>query len=77
MLQVLGVEDAMDAWQSKSRTSGVYSDFFDGAISHDLPHPDGSSFFKHNLHELPDGKLAIGLSLGVDWYVSLHSKLHP
>ena len=67
VLSVPGMEDTFDAWRKPTRFPGVYNDFFDGAISREIHAPDGSPFFQHDLQELPNGDLAIGVTLGADW----------
>ncbi|KAL4078138.1 hypothetical protein V8B97DRAFT_2073137 [Scleroderma yunnanense] len=50
---------------------GTYTDIFDSEICHTkLRGPDGKLFFSNNVNEWhgPNGKLQIGVNLGVDWY---------
>ncbi|GJF00435.1 hypothetical protein PsYK624_167230 [Phanerochaete sordida] len=62
------IENLVDGWRAKPRTSGKYGDHFDGEVCKNLEGPDGSPFFRPDLSELPDGELRIGVTLGVDWF---------
>jgi hypothetical protein len=80
VLKIPGIEALLDNWRDKQRTSGEYSDIFDGDMCRKrLEAPDGSLFFSNLPHERhgPSGELRIGVNLGVDWYVlmSLHAVL--
>lgn len=61
------IEDQLDSWRLKNRVDGVYSDQFDGRICQELPGHDGRPFFRPDLKKMPDGKLRVGITLGVDW----------
>ena len=74
ILAIPGVEEEMDKWCSKPRYMHWYSNIFDGAVTKSLQAPDGTTFFKNGPGDEkgPDGKLQIGVTLGLDWYLSLH-----
>lgn len=63
------IEDQLDTWRLKAREDGVYTDQFDGQISKELEDHEGAPFFRHDLQEMPDGELRLGITLGVDWCV--------
>ena len=67
VLAVPGMEDQLDHWRKKQRQPGVYKDMFDGRISKELCGADGLPFFRHDLQEMPDGELRLGVTLGADW----------
>ncbi|EJF59017.1 hypothetical protein DICSQDRAFT_14970, partial [Dichomitus squalens LYAD-421 SS1] len=78
ILGMPGVEDAMDAWRKRPRVLGLLADIFDGRICRKLLGPDGLSFFRYDLGETgPNDELRIGLTLGVDWFSYLRSKISP
>ncbi|KAI0364659.1 hypothetical protein BV20DRAFT_955703 [Pilatotrama ljubarskyi] len=72
-----GMEDALESWRKRVRSPGWLTDFFDGAISHELLGPDNKPFFRRDLMEDPDGELRIGVALGVDWFSYLRSQIAP
>ncbi|KAI0749923.1 hypothetical protein C8Q80DRAFT_1120041 [Daedaleopsis nitida] len=73
-----GVENTMEAWRRRERIAGWFVDIFDGAICKQLKGPDGLSFFRYDLRDGgPDGELRLGLTLGVDWFSYLRSKIAP
>ncbi|KAG1747039.1 uncharacterized protein EDB91DRAFT_1079678 [Suillus paluster] len=69
LLKVLDLEANLNAWQSKPRNPGEYTDIFNGDMYHTkLQGVDGKIFFLNLPHEKngPDGELQIGVNLGVD-----------
>jgi hypothetical protein len=70
MLKIPGVEAMLDAWHSKPRRAGKYTDIFDGDMCRlKLKDPDGKIFFLNFPTEKtgPKGELRIGVNLGLDW----------
>ncbi|KAI0784611.1 hypothetical protein C8Q75DRAFT_736189 [Abortiporus biennis] len=63
--------------EDKTCKEGEYQDHFDRCICQELEGPDGLPFFYLDLKELPDRELWIRVTLGVDWFLYLHSKLLP
>ncbi|KAL4067321.1 hypothetical protein V8B97DRAFT_2025151 [Scleroderma yunnanense] len=80
ILKIPGMEVTLDGWQEKPCKPGTYTDIFDGEIScMKLRGPDGKLFFLNNMNEWhsPDGKLWIGINLGVDWFSYIWSNIAP
>ncbi|KAI1783783.1 hypothetical protein LXA43DRAFT_1067338 [Ganoderma leucocontextum] len=72
ILDMPGVEEAVDAWRKRHRILGVLQDIFDGRICRQLLGPDGLSFFRYDLRDTgPDGELRLGVTLGVDCVINL------
>ena len=69
LLAIPGMEDEMDKWREWARTEGEYHNIFDGDICKTIPGPDGLPFFRHDLKEMPDGELRLGVTVGADWLV--------
>jgi len=60
----------LDQWQVKPWTQDQYTDIFDGKVCRSkLKALDGTLFFSNEPDERqgPNGKLQIGVNLGVDW----------
>lgn len=80
LLKVPGLEAMLDAWRSKPRNPGEYTDIFDGDMCRTkLQGVDGKVFFSNLPQEKngPDGELRIGVNLGVDWCVIFHHNHLP
>jgi hypothetical protein len=76
ILKVPGVEAVLDQWRTKPRSPGKYTDIFDGDMCRTkLKDPSGKLFFSNLPDEKtgPNGELRIGVNLGVDWYVLVHT----
>jgi len=71
ILKIPGIEATLDQWRDKLRTPSMYLDIFNGDICcMRLKDPDGKLFFSNNADEWhgPNGKLRLGVNLGIDWY---------
>lgn len=63
------IEHLVDAWRTKPRTPGKFTDIFDGDVCREVKGPDGLPFFRPDLKEMPNGELRIGVTMGVDWFL--------
>ena len=73
IIDIPGMGDMLDGWRGLPRTSGVMGDVFDGRSCQELPAPNGCAFFENPLPVQP-GEASdphIGLSAGMDWFVSI------
>lgn len=72
MLANPGIEDEMEKAldQATSHKPGTYTNIFDGRVCQELRAADGSRFFFPDARAKSTGELRIGVTLGVDWYVS-------
>ena len=62
-----GVEDALDAWRSRSRSAdGTLRDIMDGQVWQELKDPDGNLFFNNDPRREDKDELRIGITLGFD-----------
>ncbi len=80
LLQVPGIEEALETWRTVPRQGGDYHDIFDGAIPKELKCATGEKFFRNDPVDKPNGpagELRIGLTLGVDWFSYLRSQIAP
>ncbi|KIK81370.1 hypothetical protein PAXRUDRAFT_35886 [Paxillus rubicundulus Ve08.2h10] len=71
LLKIPGLEAVLDEWQTKVQKQGEYIDIFDRDICcTKLIGPNGKIFFsnKDNEKQGPNGKLHIGVNLGINWY---------
>lgn len=70
-----GMAGLLDGWRTLPRSPETMQDIFDGDVARKLKAPDGSLFFRNTPEDRlagPDGELRIGVTLGLDWYVTLH-----
>lgn len=63
------MENRMDEWHKKERVEGKYHDIFNGDVCKTIPGPDRLPFFCHDLKDMPDGELQLGVTIGADWSV--------
>ncbi len=71
MLMVPGIEDEMarSLQNIRRHVPGIYTNIFDGKICRELKAADGTKFFSPSEEVIAAGKLRIGVTLGVDWWV--------
>jgi hypothetical protein len=70
-LSVPRIEETLDQWRKTPRQTGQYRDIFDGAVCKEIKAHDGRLFFDNQDKRAPNDELRLGVTLGVDWYVSI------
>lgn len=66
ILMIPGIEEKLEEWRSRPRSTDVMVDIFDGEVCKTIPAPNGQPFFENPLLTHVN-ELRIGLSLGLDW----------